>query len=181
MKYIIINTKYIIINTIIAMLFILSIVCNIWLITTKPKIVTDVKTVHDTTVIVKDSIQKHTVIKDVLLYDTIIQTIVDTDTIYIPIDLPITYKTYTNKLCNNNIEYDVTINYSGYKSEIEDVTIQSKYLKENITNIKQNPWRQTISIGVQIGCGMQLTPQQSIYSFGPYIGIGIQYGFGYTW
>jgi hypothetical protein len=48
--------KYVIINTVIAMLFVLSIICNIWLFTTKPITTIDTQIIHDTTVIVKDSI-----------------------------------------------------------------------------------------------------------------------------
>jgi hypothetical protein len=70
-----------------------------------------------------------------------VQTIVNTDTVYVPIQIPITYKTYTDKIFNDNIEYDVTINYSGYKSEIEDVTIYSNYVKQDVKNITPKPWR----------------------------------------
>jgi hypothetical protein len=48
--------KYIIINTIISIFFVLSFICNIWLFTTRPEVIVDTKTVHDTTIIVKDSI-----------------------------------------------------------------------------------------------------------------------------
>lgn len=173
--------KYVISNTVIAILFALSIICNIWLFTTKPITTIDTKIIHDTTVIVKDSIQYHTKIKNIIFHDTIVQTIVNTDTVYVPIQIPITYKTYTDKIFNDNIEYDVTINYSGYKSEIEDVTIYSNYVKQDVKNITPKPWRQTVSLGIQVGYGIQLTPYNTMYSFGPYVGIGIQYGWGYTW
>lgn len=173
--------KYKIINTIILIFFVLSFICNVYLFTTKSQVVVDTKIVHDTTIVIKDSIQKHTIIKNSIMHDTIIKTIINKDTVYIPIEIPITYKTYTDKLFNNNIEYDVEINYSGYKAEINDISIESKFKQQDIINVKQKSWKQTFSIGVQFGYGIVLSPYNYTYNSGPYIGIGVQYGWGYTW
>jgi len=107
-----------ILNWIIGILFILSLIANtilgICLSNKKTDIIERKIEVHDTTTVVRDSIISHTVTKYVTNFDTLVYIIKDTDTISIPIELPIEHKTYRDTINKDSIVYDIQIDYSGF-------------------------------------------------------------------
>lgn len=133
--------------------------------------------VTDTLTITKDSIVEHIrplYIKD---YDTVFVMITDTDTIEVPMTLPIEYMTYEDTIDHDSIKYDVKIDYSGFRPSLDGVYVHSNYIKQETIIKKPKPWRQFIGAGIQVGYGTTFPEPK----FSPYVGVGITYGFGYTW
>ena len=170
-----------VLNWIIGILFILSLIANIilgiCLSNKKTDIIERKIEVHDTTTVVRDSIISHTVTKYVTNFDTLVYIIKDTDSLEVPIELPIEHKTYRDTINKDSIVYDIQVDYSGYKPSLDLIKLDSKYVKEETIITKPKHWRQFIGVGVQVGYGVTI-PQPK---FEPYVGVGITYGFGYTW
>jgi hypothetical protein len=85
------------------------------------------------------------------------------DTFYVPIDR----KEYEQTISNKDGDFKIGIDYSGAYSSINNVTLQSK--------IKPKRW----NIGVQGGVGVGYDLLHNNITAGPYIGIGVSYGFNF--
>lgn len=136
---------------------------------------------HDT--IVRDSIQIQEKVKwkYVTKYDTVIyvQTDTMTDTVYVQI--PIDHYQYRDTGSTDSTKYSLGINYSGYKASLDSVWFNYSYTPQTIVKTKRNGWRQHVGIGVHTGYGAHINSRDGTFVTGPYIGIGINYSWGYSW
>lgn len=122
------------------------------------------------TVIIRDTItiNKLTPInKYITRYDTIVDTcfcIIDTDTIYKEIEVPIPIETKTYK---DNDYYAVI---SGYKAQLDTLKIFPKETTIYKEKIEYKPIKKPFGVGVQIGGTYDGKVR-------PYVGVGISYNF----
>lgn len=139
--------------------------------------------VHDT--IIRDSIQIKEKIKTkyitnyVHVFDTIIYR--DTHRIYVP--LPIEHKYYKDYQINDTCNWELGINYSGYKPTLDSVWFHYSYIpKKHITTVqKSSGFGQFLGVSVNLGYGATINTIEKNFIPGPYIGIGISYGWGFHW
>lgn len=129
------------------------------------KVDTVFHTVHDTIVFTK------TINHSVHHYDTVL---ID-DTVYIK-DLP---QLYTDSTKDYSIEINAVKLYDYSLSLYKD-TVFVETTKE-VKVPQKYKLGQTLSLGLQVGYGLGISPPTMKCSFGPYIGIGISYGFGISW
>jgi len=47
--------------------------------------------------------------------------------------------------------------------------------------MKPKKWRQYVGVGLQVGYGINYDLMTKTPTGCPYIGLGVSYGFGYTW
>ena len=141
--------------------------------------------IHDT--ITRDSIQiqekivTRYITKDQIKFDTVVQidSIRDTLTIYVPI--PIEHKSYRDFQLTDTAQWELGINYSGFKPTLDSVWFNYSYTPQTIVKTKRNGWGQYVGVGVQVGIGPSINTRDGTFVTGPYIGVGVTYGFGYHW
>lgn len=172
------RTKVII--AVLAILLCMSFACNVYQYAQSQNEENKVIVLHDTIRIDSIRIQEHTRPIYVTHHDTCIvyrrDTICDTLTIEIPIE----HKVYTDTINHDSTQWKLDIGFSGYKAKIDSANISVLHTKEvSFNKPKSYMMGQTISIGLQAGYGMGFEGMTIHPS--PYIGIGINYGFGITW
>lgn len=141
--------------------------------------------IHDT--IIRDSIQiqEKTVVryvtKDVFIYDTIVQidSLVDTLTMYVPI--PIEHKSYRDFQVTDTCNWEVGINYSGYKASLDSVWFNYSYVPKEIVKPKERGFSPYVGVSLNIGYGAVINTIDKTFVPGPYLGIGVSLGWGYHW
>lgn len=138
-------------------------------------------TVHDTTIITKEEIKEKEKIKRVVEYDTFFITQRDTirDTFYV--SLPIEHKQYRDTFTTDTSRTILDIKYSGYKSSLDGVYVQSSFTQEERIKVKTSGFGQYLGIGLQVGYGATINAIDKTFIPGPYIGVGISYGWCYKW
>ena len=143
----------------------------------KPQIIT----VHDTTIITKEQIKEKEKIKRVVEYDTFFIKETDTirDTFYV--SLPIEYKQYRDTFTTDTSRTILDIKYSGYKSSLDGVYVQSSFTQKERIKVKTSGFGQYLGIGLQVGYGATINTIDKTFIPGPYIGVGISYGWCYKW
>ena len=136
-------------------------------------------TVHDTTVITKEEIKEKEKIKRVVEYDTFLITERDTirDTFYV--SLPIEHKQYRDTFTTDTSRTILDIKYSGYKSSLDGVYVHSSFTQKERIKVKHTGFGQFVGVGLQVGYGASINPIDKTFNPGPYIGVGIAYGWGY--
>lgn len=141
----------------------------------------EVITVHDTTIITKEEIKEKEKIKNVVHYDTCFIIDKDTvrDTIYV--SLPIEYKQYRDTFNTDTSRTILDIKYSGFKTQLDGVYVESHYKAKETVKIKHTGFGQFVGIGVHLGYGAGVNYIDKTFQPCPYIGIGITYGWGYHW
>ena len=136
--------------------------------------------IHDT--IIRDSIQIQEKVvtryltQEKIVFDTVIQN--DTFTIYVPI--PIEHKSYRDFQLTDTAQWELGINYSGYKPSLDSVWFNYSYIPKEVVKTKENALRQFIGVSVNIGYGATINTIDRTFVPGPYIGVGISYGWGWT-
>lgn len=137
--------------------------------------------IHDT--IIKDSIQIKEKIKWKYrtVYDTAIITNIDTFIDTVKIHIPIDHYQYRDTGSTDSTKYTLGINYSGFKPSLDSVWFNYSYIPKTIVKTKKNGWGQYVGVGVQVGIGPSVNARDGTFVTGPYIGIGVTYGFGYHW
>ena len=141
--------------------------------------------IHDT--IIRDSIQiqekivTRYITKDQIKFDTIVQidSVFDTLTIYVPI--PIEHKSYRDFQLTDTAQWELGINYSGYKPSLDSVWFNYSYIPKEVVKTKERGFGQHIGIGLQVGYGIGIDPIQHTVHPMPTISVGISYGWGYHW
>lgn len=114
-----------------------------------PSCNTEIREVRDTIVIDSIHIQEKTKYKYTTNYDTLIQldTIIQLsrDTVFIPISIPIQHKQYNDTILSNNVESFVTIDYHGFNSNIDKLTL--------VNNVKQEEYKKKAEpfVGLKVG------------------------------
>ena len=136
---------------------------------------------HDT--IIRDSIQikEKVKLKYVTKYDTVIYVQMDTMTDTVYVQIPIDHFQYRDTGSTDSTKYSLGINYSGYKASLDSVWFNYSYTPKTIVKTKRNGWGQHVGIGVHAGYGAHINARDGTFVTGPYIGIGINYSWGYTW
>ena len=138
-------------------------------------------TVHDTTIITKEEIKEKEKVKRVVEYDTFFIKQTDTirDTFYV--SLPIEYKQYRDTFTTDTSRTILDIKYSGYKSSLDGVYVQSSFTQKERIKVKTSGFGQYLGIGLQVGYGATINTIDKTFIPGPYIGVGISYGWCYKW
>jgi len=103
-----------VLGVLVIILIIICTILGICLSNKKTDIIERKVEVHDTTTVVRDSIISHTVTKYITSFDTVLSIIKDTDTIAVPVELPIEHKQYRDTINKDSIVYDIQIDYSGF-------------------------------------------------------------------
>lgn len=108
--------------------------------------------------------------------DYIYDTIVVNDTVYIA-DIPRVYTDSTDDYALNVR----AVKMYDYRLDIFRVDTITRYIQEKPTEPKKRgKFGQSVVIGLQAGYGLGVQPATMQARFEPYIGIGITYGFGFT-
>lgn len=108
--------------------------------------------------------------------DHIYDTIVVNDTVYIA-DIPRVYADSTDDYALNVR----AVKMYDYRLDIFRVDTITRYIQEKPTEQKKRgKMGQSVVIGLQAGYGLGVQPTTMQARFEPYIGIGITYGFGFT-
>ena len=108
--------------------------------------------------------------------DYIYDTIVVNDTVYVA-DIP---RVYTDRTDDYALNVRAVKMYD-YRLDIFRVDTITKYIQEKPTETKKrSKFGQSVVIGLQAGYGLGVQPTTMQARFEPYIGIGITYGFGFT-
>ena len=108
--------------------------------------------------------------------DYIYDTIVVNDTVYVA-DIP---RVYTDSTADYALNVRAVKMYD-YRLDIFRVDTIIRYVQEKPTEPKKSgKMGQSVVIGLQVGYGLGVQPTTMQARFEPYIGIGITYGFGFT-
>lgn len=136
-------------------------------------------TVHDTTIITKEQIKEKEKIKRVVEYDTFFIKEIDTirDTFYV--SLPIEHKQYRDTFTTDTSRTILDIKYSGYKSSLDGVYVYSSFTQKERIKVKHTGFGQFVGVGLHLGYGASINHIDKTFNPGPYIGVGITYGWGY--
>ena len=130
---------------------------------------------YDTIVEVRyDTIREHrTIRKDLHHYDTIVLH----DTVYIA-DIP---QDYVDSTADYRLRVQAVKMYD-YSLNIYRTDTLTRYVPQEATGRKRKgKWGQSIVVGLQAGYGLGVQPTTMQARFEPYVGIGVTYGFGYSW
>ena len=108
--------------------------------------------------------------------DYIYDTIVVNDTVYVA-DIP---RVYTDSTADYALNVRAVKMYD-YRLDIFRVDTIIRYIQEKPAEPKKRgKMGQSVVIGLQAGYGLGVQPTTMQARFEPYIGIGITYGFGFT-
>ena len=108
--------------------------------------------------------------------DYVYDTIVVNDTVYVA-DIP---RVYTDSTADYALNVRAVKMYD-YRLDIFRVDTIIRYIQEKPTEPKERgKFGQSVVIGLQVGYGFGVQPKTMQARFEPYIGIGITYGFGFT-
>lgn len=164
--------KWIISVVLLALLLIGSLGLNYYQYTHPPYDIEIVETV-DTFTIYKDSIIEKTIYKPKTLYDTTFIYVTETDTIEVPVEIPIDHNVYRDVLRHENDSVEVSVGYSGFKAQIDSITVIPHYQTTIIKPEKRWGWNVTGGLGVNYGIN-PITGKLE-----PNVGIGVVVGLGY--
>jgi len=133
--------------------------------------------------IIRDSIQIQEKVKwkYVTKYDTAIRIQHDTflDTVYVQI--PIDHYQYRDTGSTDSTKYSLGIDYSGYKASLDSVWFNYSYTPQTIVKTKRNGWGPYVGIGLNVGYGATINAIDRTFVPGPYIGVGVSIGWCYKW
>lgn len=133
--------------------------------------------VHDTVIIDSTRIQENVVYKYQTVHDTTVVYIQDTDTISIPIFIPIDHYEYNDTINTDSTSTQLHISYQGYKAKIDSVGVIHNY-KQKETVIQEQQKR--ISPFITLQCGPKLDYNfQSVNGVSASIGAGLLFNKGY--
>lgn len=133
---------------------------------------------YDTVVVViADTIRStRTILQETYKYDTIVLR----DTVFIA-DIP---KNYIDSTPDYRIDIRAVKLY-GYDLDIYKADTLTRYVPQIPAESKRQSRRgrfgQSIVVGLQAGYGLGVQPSTMQARFEPYVGIGITYGWGYSW
>lgn len=132
---------------------------------------------YDTIVVVEhDTIRStRTILQETYKYDTVVLR----DTVFVA-DIP---QNYADSTPDYRIDIRAVKLY-GYDLDIYRTSTSTQVLpREPQTPNKQRRGRfgQSVVVGLQAGYGLGVQPSTMQARFEPYVGIGITYGWGYSW
>lgn len=133
--------------------------------------------VKDTITIEKERIVEHTKIEYITKFDTVYEYATDTDTIPVPIEIPIEHKVYEDTLRTDTTEIAFKVLYSGFKPSLDEIGVSYHLHTQRAVKTKKKPAvGNTLCVGLQVGYGTTWPEPK----FSPYVGVGFCYGFGVT-
>lgn len=111
-----------------------------------------------------------------LVYSEVVRVEVDTfystDSVLVPIYIPISHTIYSNRLISGNDTVSYTAHVSGYKARLDsidfEISKQRMEVRETILSRKQQRWSIVLSAGVAIGYDNRFIGT-------PYLGVGVGY------
>lgn len=172
-------------NLIIGILFILSIGLNIYffIFDNKQEEKTKIVEKWNTDTIKIDSIQIKEIekIKYKTKYDTIVKYKVDTVIDSILVEIPIYQHTFDSTIVKNDIITNLQVGYSGYKSQIDYISLDSriKNIESTTTITKKKRINQGLNLGLGIGYGF-VPNGNNQFLLKPYIGFSVNYGLNFN-
>ena len=136
----------------------------------EPKTIVKYVDRHDTIVVNKERIVEKTKIKYIDRVDTFY--VYKGDTVYIN-NLPIEHKQYCDTITTDSTSStEIKIDYSGFKSEIDNVYIKHNYFEKQETIIKE-PKKVGLVwyVGIGAGAGAHINISTHTFGYGPQFGI----------
>lgn len=132
---------------------------------------------YDTIVVVEhDTIRSvRTILQETYKYDTVMLR----DTVFIA-DFP---QNYVDSTEDYRLEVSAVKMYD-YSLDIYRADTFTRYVPQVSTERKKQSrmgFGQSIIVGLQVGYGLGVQPATMRARFEPYVGIGITYGWGYSW
>lgn len=106
--------------------------------------------VHDTVTVDSIQIQEKIKWKYRTEFDTLVYYLHDTDTVAIPVMIPIDHYTYEDKIATDSTSTDIYITYEGYKAKIDSIHLIHNY-NHTIEIIPEQKKRVSPFIGVTMG------------------------------
>ena len=95
--------------------------------------------------------------------------------------IPIEHKQYKDTFITDTSKTYLSIDYSGYKASIDNISFYSNYNIKPIEKNKIKGFGQFVGLSINVGYGIGLNYNDKSFNNSPYIGIGISYGWGYHW
>ena len=172
-------------NITLIILFILSIALNVYffIFDNKQEEKTKIIEKWNTDTIKIDSIQIKEIekIKWKTKFDTIIETKYDTIIDSVLVEIPIYQHTFDSTIVKNDIITNLNIGYSGYKSQIDYISFDSKIknIESTTTITKKKRINQGLNVGLGIGYGFTPTSNNQ-FMLSPYIGFSVNYGLNFN-
>lgn len=132
---------------------------------------------YDTIVVVKhDTIRSiRTILQETYKYDTVVLR----DTVFVA-DIP---QNYVDSTPDYRIDIRAVKLY-GYDLDIYKTSTNTQVLPREpqaASKERKGKFGQSIVVGLQAGYGLGIQPSTMQARFEPYVGIGITYGWGYSW
>lgn len=132
---------------------------------------------YDTIVVVqRDTIRSiRTILQETYKYDTVVLR----DTVFIA-DIP---QNYVDSTPDYRIDIRAVKLY-GYDLDIYKTSTNTQVLPrepQTASKERRGKFGQSVVIGLQAGYGLGVQPSTMQARFEPYVGIGITYGWGYSW
>lgn len=137
-----------------------------------PVIVTDTIKVTDTL-----RLEGKTKIRYVTKTDTLIVVAHDTISDTIAVEIPIEHKEYRDTFGTDTSRVELGVFFEGYKAKIDSIELQYKFVVTPQVYEKKRDWRFAVMPSVQVGYGVAFG---SPIVAAPYIGVGVAFGWGYT-
>lgn len=106
--------------------------------------------VHDTVTVDSIRIEEKTKWKYNTKFDTVTYYCSDTDTVFVPITIPIGHYTYKDTISTDSTSAELTINYEGYKSKIDSISLIYNYINKTVI-IPEEKKRFTPFIEAEVG------------------------------
>lgn len=172
-------------NIALLILFILSISLNVYffILDNKQKEKTTIIEKWNTDTIKIDSIQIKEIekIKWKTNFDTIVKYKTDTVIDSILVEIPIYQHTFDSTIVKNDIITNLNIGYSGFKSQIDYINLDSKIKNTETTTtvVKKKRINQGLNIGLGIGYGF-VPNGNNQFLLKPYVGINVNYGINFN-
>lgn len=172
-------------NITLLILFILSISLNVYFFILDNKQEEKTKIVEkwkcDTIKIDSIQIKEIEKVKWKTKFDTIVETKYDTIIDSVLVEIPIYQHTFDSTIVKNDIITNLNIGYSGFKSQIDYITLDSKIknIESTTTVVKKKRINQGLNVGLGIGYGFVPTLNNQ-FRLSPYIGFSVNYGLNFN-
>lgn len=170
---------------IVVLVLILSLLANIGLgikiANTDTEVIETYVQVTDTVVVDSIKIQEKIKLKYITTFDTLYVFETDTTKDSVQVAIPIEHKVYKDTIKKDSITYNLQIDYSGFKPTLDRIALDATFNQTEIKIMKPKKWRQYVGVSLQVGYGINYDLMTKTPTVCPYIGLGVSYGFGYTW
>lgn len=161
---------------VICILFLISLFFNYRLYKQRNKYEIKIDTIYckDSILVSNEVIKEKVKFKYLTFSDTTFSYKKDSIFITDTIKIPISHYEYKDTINNDSINYFLNIKYSGYKANLDTLSISTKFLYQTPTIIqyKNKKWGHGLNLGIGVGYDFKNTP-----FFGVYFGYGLHRNF----